>query len=141
MKKIIVISIFMILVAGFNLAAVNASETIASIDWKITNLTDMQHNTVSIPRPVLSLDVDFGRSFFNLYGCFGSEDGLDDAAAQGAGYIYHQNDKVEIRMDVRSGTKLYRLHLDMNTLSGTCAVYDNTGAIESVGSVDMVKVY
>lgn len=140
MKKIIAIYVLAICIIGLNLTQVYASDTIGTIHWKITHVTDMQNSAVNLARPVLALDVDYGKTFFNIYGNFSSEDGLEAAAAHGAGYLY-QADKLEIRMDVRSGMKLYRLILDAQTLNGTCAVYDKTGTFEAAGSVDLVAIY
>ncbi|MBN2232280.1 MAG: hypothetical protein JW781_05605 [Deltaproteobacteria bacterium] len=144
MKRIIVICLvlgFLLLPTAGLPPAASASDTVAAIDWQLSSVTDLQNNSYALLRSVLSLDVDLGFTFINMYGSFCSPDGIDCAAASGSGYLYQAAGGVEIHMDVRSGSKMYRIILNAATLSGTCAIYDYTGSLEAAGSIDFLSMY
>ena len=94
-----------------------------------------------MPRNVLSLDVDFGRIYLNVYGTFSDQPGVDAQAAVGSGYLYENADhSTSIRMEVRAGTYLYNLKLDGQTLSGMVGIYDKDGHLFAAGSIDFLGV-
>jgi len=139
-KTILLLAAVVILFTGSTKAVVFASETVATVHWKISNLTDMHNHSMNLEMPILAMDVDFGKTFLHVYGAFSSEDGLKASIASGTGAFY-QGSESEIWIDVRSNAKLYKLKLKADTLSGTCAIYDHAGSIEALGSIDLISVY
>jgi len=139
-KHFVLTMVFGLLLAcvGF-VGQVSASETIGSVDWRISHVTNRQNVEVNFSRPILSLDVDMGLYFFNLYGTLCSEDFLDCITVNGSGYPYRGG--VTIKMDVRDGTKIYSIELDPDSLGGMVGIYDKDGQLESVGSIDLQQWY
>ncbi len=138
-KTICLLAVVVVLLFGSK-SLISAAETVATLHWKVSNLTDMENHSVNLSMPILALDIDLGRTFVNVYGTFSSVDGLQASIASGAGAFY-QGATPEIWIDVRSDSKLYKLKLQADSLSGTCAIYDHTGSIVAVGSIDLVSIY
>jgi hypothetical protein len=126
--------------AGF-VGQVSASETVASIDWQISHVTNLQNEEVGYSRPILSLDVDLGWYYLNLYGTLCSEDGIDCLGVNGVGYFYYTASGMKVKMDVRAGTEMFRIELDPGTLGGMVGIYDKDGQLEAVGSIDLGEIY
>ena len=144
MVKRMVFTMFfgMILACTGLVGQVHASETVGSFDWKLTGGTNMQSQPVEFSRPILSLDVDMGMSFLNLYGTLCSENGVDCTPVVGSGYFYNGWSGVEIRIGLRAGTKEYRIVIhDLETLEGALAIYDRDGNMEAGGSVVLQQTY
>ena len=120
---------------------VSASDTIASIDWRISHVTNLQNAEVGYSRPILSLDVDMGFYYLNVYGTMCSEDGIDCIAVNGAGYLYYTASGMKVKMDVRAGTKSFKIELDPETLGGMVGIYDKDGQFEAAGSIELLQVY
>ncbi len=140
MKKFIVVFIVLCFMVGMLPLQGSAADTIANINWQISSLTDMDNNSVTVSRPILSLDVDMGMSYFNVYGILCSMDGANCMATSGGGYLDQDpsDGSISVIMDLQIGSKTYRLKVALDTLSGTCAIYDHTGDIEAVGSIDLM---
>jgi len=140
MKKYIVV---LFIVIGFTVGMLplqaSASETIAYLNWRISAVTDTENNPVTLSRPLLSFDVEMGMGYFGVHGMFCSEDSEDCMGITGSGYMFDNAGNIEIRIDIRSGVKLFRIRLvDLETLSGVCAIYDYAGNMEAAGSIDMI---
>jgi hypothetical protein len=118
-----------------------ASDTVGSFDWELSNVTDMQNHSVQLDQPVLSLDADFGFAFLSLYGALCPENGINCTPASGSGYFDNETSGKYIRMDIKAGTKIYRIQLSFETLGGFFARYDKDGNIEYTGSIDFVRAY
>lgn len=118
-----------------------ASTTLGTIGWHITNVARIDNQPVQMNRDYLWLDVDLGNSFFHVYGAFMDHTGNDIQAATGSGYTMVDEDgSSRIKIEVRGGTYLYRLDLDMNSLGGAIAIYDKDGEIFAVGSVELESI-
>ena len=138
LASIVVLSFFM----APTIKACLASETLGTIGWHITNLTNMSNQPIEMQRDYLWLDVEIGNSFFLVYGTFMDNSGNNVEAAHGSGYTFVNDDgSGSIKMEVRAGTYIYKLDLDMNSLGGTIAIYDKNGDIFAVGSVDLEGIH
>jgi len=135
MKKLLWGLIFLFLVAGLS-ANLYASETLGNLSWQLSHVTNLQSQEITLDRDFLSLDVDFGRTYLNVYGTLSDQSLVDEQAAVGSGYLYENADhSTRIRMEVWAGTYLYNLKLDAQTLSGTVGMYNKDGDLVAVGSI------
>jgi len=117
-----------------------ASDTVGSFDWELWNVVDMGGNPVQLHQSVLSLDVDLGFDFLNLYGKLCSEDRFDCTPVNGGGYFHNDASGQTIEIDIRAGKELYRISIS-NTLDGTFAIYNQNGQIEYSGYIDFLYSY
>lgn len=120
---------------------VEASQTVGSVDLRIINATNIYNQPITISQPILSLDVDSGYAFLNLYGAACSENGISCSPLIGSGYYYNASSGQELRIGLKIGTKEYRIHFPLSTMTGVLAIYDKDGNMEAGGTVIVDKVY
>ncbi|MEZ0329137.1 MAG: hypothetical protein ABWK15_06215 [Dissulfuribacterales bacterium] len=122
-------------------SSVEASQTVGSVDLRIINATDIYNQPIIINQPILSFDVDFGYAFLNLYGTACSENGVSCTPLIGSGHYYNAATGQELRIGLKIGTKEYRIHFPLSTMTGILAIYDKDGNMEAGATVIVDKVY
>ena len=135
MKKCFLGLVFFFVIVGLS-TNLYASETLGNLSWQLSHVTNLQNQEITLNHNFLSLDVDFGSTYLNVYGTLSDQSGVDVQAVAGSGYLYVNENNTTIRMEVRAGTYLYNLKLDAQTLSGTVGMYDKDGHLFAVGSID-----
>ena len=135
MKKCFLGLVFFFVIVGLSVN-LYASETLGNLSWQLSHVTNLQNQEITLNHNFLSLDVDFGSTYLNVYGTLSDQSGVDVQAVAGSGYLYVNENNTTIRMEVRAGTYLYNLKLDAQTLSGTVGMYDKDGHLFAVGSID-----
>ena len=138
MRKSFIGLVFFFVIVGLS-ANLYASDTLGNFSWQLSHVTNLQNQEITFDRNILSLDVDFGSTYLNVYGTLSDRSGIDAQAVVGSGYLYinEYNDST-IRMEVRAGTYLYNLKLDAQTLSGMVGIYDKDGHLFAGGSIDFL---
>ena len=132
--------VFFFVIAGLS-ANLYASETLGNFSWQLSHVTNLQNQEITFDRNILSLDVDFGSTYLNVYGTLSDRSGVDAQAVVGSGYLYiNEYNNSTVRMEVRAGMYLYNLKLDAQTLSGTVGMYDKDGHLFAAGSIDFLGV-
>jgi len=135
MRKCLLGVVFFFVIVGLS-ANLYASDTLGNLTWQLYHVTNLQNQEIALSRDFLSLDVDFGRTYLNVYGTLSDQSRIDAQAAAGSGYLYiNEYNATIIRMEVRAGTYLYNLKLDAQTLSGTVGMYNKDGDLFAVGSI------
>jgi len=136
MRKCFIGLVFFFVIVGLS-ANLYASDTLGNFSWQLSHVTNLQNQEITFDRNILSLDVDFGSTYLNVYGTLSDRSGIDAQAVVGSGYLYiNEYNNTTIRMEVRAGTYLYNLKLDAQTLGGTIGMYDKDGNLVAVGSID-----
>lgn len=120
---------------------VEASQTVGSVDLRIINATDIYNQPITISQPILSFDVDSGYAFLNLYGAACSVDGVSCTPLVGSGHYYNASTGQELRIGLKIGTKEYRIHFPLSTMTGILAIYNKDGNMEAGGTVIVDRVY
>lgn len=131
--------LFVLLIWDFNAPQAIAGTFVASIEWMLSDSNGQQ-----VAQPSFMLDIDFGDSYYNAYGAVCSLDGETCTPTIGSGYLFANNvaqTDISVHMDIRGGTKLYRLVIDLDSLDGTCAVYNKDGNFEEAMNLILHRVW
>ncbi len=138
MKTRVAMVSFLLIMCGF--AAVSyASETLGTVKWRMTNMEDSEGDEVSPALDYISVAVDRGGAYFNVYGALLNGDGSRNAPVSGAGYIVDYRDRPsEITMELRANLFYYKLTFDIATFDGSVDIYRADGVRMASGRLRFV---